>query len=390
MPIFRYRGYRPDGADVRGTIEATGPGDAAFRIRETGVLPSEVVESAPAAGKKALFKRDTSFLPSMTRRLSMLLSAGVPLMEALQSLADEYRGFHRELLVRLKESVSGGTSLAKALEEFDLFPDFYVSMVRSGEQSGLLDKVLVRLAEFLENQSALAAKIRSAMIYPLLMIGVSIVVLSFLFTFVIPKIAKIFTDAKSTLPVITLMLMFISNIFIKYWWALIGAALAVGAAVRGFIRRERALVDRLILRLPGNILQSLYYSRFARTLGFLIAGGLPLLKSLSLSAGSIGNRELEASVYNAERSIAEGQSLSASLNGFPPVFIQLVATGERSGRLSEALERAAESYENDFTLKVNQLVALFEPLMILIMGLVVGFIVLAVLLPMFQLNQLIK
>jgi len=390
MPIFKYRGYRTDGTDVDGTIEASGLNDAMVRVREEGIFPSEVVESGGT--KKGIFQRaDQSLLPHMTRQLSLLLSSGVPLMEALQSLSAEHKGMNREMLIAIKEKVAGGVSLYKALEEFpDIFPDFFTSMIHSGEQSGTLDKVLLRLADFLESQNTIKAKVRASLIYPILMMAVSIVVLSFLFTFVIPKIVKIFKDTKAALPFITVVLIFVSNIFIKYWWIMVAGAVAGTLYVKRFIAGHGLLVDRLILRLPGNILQSLCYSRFARTLGFLLEGGLPMLRALSLAAKSMGNRELEASVRDAERRVAEGQSLSSTLEGFPPVFVQLIATGEKSGRLPETLKRAADSYEEEFNRKVNKAVSLFEPAMILVMGLVVLFIVLAVLLPMFQLNQLIK
>jgi general secretion pathway protein F len=295
------------------------------------------------------------------------------------------------MLIAIRERVSGGASLSKALEEFSrVFPEFYINMVHSGEQSGTLDKVLMRLADFLESRDSVRARVRSAMIYPIMMTGISIIVLSFLFTFVIPKIVKIFNDTKAALPFVTLVLIFVSNVFIKYWWAIMAVVIAAGISVRKFLASHRLLVDTLLLRLPGNVIQSLYYSRFARNLGFLLEGGLPMLKALSLSAKSMGNRKLESSVLEAERRVAEGQSLSSTLEGFPPVFIQLISTGEKSGRLPDTLNRAAQSYEEEFNRKVNRVVSLFEPAMILAMGLVVLFIVLAVLLPMFQLNQLIK
>jgi general secretion pathway protein F len=391
MPIFRYRGYTSDGRDVNGSIEAAGLNDAMLRVRAEGIFPSEVTESVVAGGKGKFRKTDESFLPNVTRQLSILLSSGVPLMEAFQSLSAEHKGFYREMLIAVKERVSGGASLSKALEEFSrIFPEFYINMVRSGEQSGTLDKVLVRLADFLENRNALRAKVRSAMIYPLLMLGISIIVLSFLFTFVIPKIVKIFDDTKAALPFITIVLIFVSNVFIKYWWAILGVVTGAGIIVRRLLLPHRLFVDGLLLRLPGNVIQSLYYSRFAGNLGFLLEGGLPMLKALSLSARSMGNKKLEASVLDAERRVAEGQSLSLTLEGFPPVFIQLISTGEKSGKLPDTLKRAALAYEEEFNRKVNRAVSLFEPAMILTMGLVVLFIVFAVLLPMFQLNQLIK
>ncbi|GAB4417619.1 MAG: type II secretion system inner membrane protein GspF [Thermodesulfovibrionales bacterium] len=391
MPIFRYSGYRTDGTDVTGTIEASGLNDAIVRIKVEGVLPSDISEVGVRVRKGVFRRLDEAFLPNMTRQLSLLLSSGVPLVEALQALSNESRGFYRGMLIAIKERVSGGASLYKALEDFNpVFPEFYVNMVQAGEASGNLDRVLIRLADFLESQNTVRSRVRSSMIYPVLMMGVSIVVLSFLFTFVIPKIVKVFKDSHSSLPFITVMLIFISNLFINYWWAIIGCVIAAAASVRRFIRRHRRFVDRVILRLPGNIIQSLYYARFSRTLGFLLDGGLPMLRALRLSARSMGNRELEGLVLSAEGEVAEGQRLSSSLKGFPPVFIQLVATGEKSGRLSETLNRAADSYEEEFNRRVNRAVSIFEPAMILFMGIVVGFIVLAVLLPMFQLNQLVR
>ena len=391
MPIFKYKGYTSSGDDVTGSVEASGYNDAVGRVRAEGIFPVTVAESGVPIRRGLLRRTDESFLPSMTRQLSVLLSSGVPLIEALQSLSSESRGFYMEMLIAVRERVSGGASLSKALEDFsNIFPEFYTNMVRSGEESGALDKVLLRLADFLEKRSAMRAKVRSAMIYPVLMMGVSFVVLSFLFTFVIPKIVKIFSDTKAALPFMTVVLIFISNIFVRYWWLIIGAVIAAATGVRRFVSKNRELADSLVLRLPGSVVQTLYYSRFARTLGFLLEGGLPMLKSLSLSAGAMGNKALEAAVGRAEQKVAEGQRLSSALEGFPPIFVQLVATGEKSGRLPEILGRAAESYEEEFNRKMNKAVSLFEPAMILTMGFVVLFIVLAVLLPMFQLNQLIK
>lgn len=391
MPIFSYSGYRTDGTDVTGIIEASGVSDALTKIKAEGVLPVNIAEPR-IRFKKGLFHRiDETFLPNMTRQLSILISSGVPLIEALNSISAENKGFYKDVLIAIKERISSGAGLSRAMEDFDgLFPEFYLNMVQAGEESGTLDKVLIRLADFMESQDKLRAKIRLSMIYPIFMTGISIVVLSFLFTFVIPKIVKIFKDTQSTLPFITLVLIFISNIFINYWWIIAGFASGLYVYARKFVKQRRLLIDSLILKLPGSTVQSLYYARFARTLGFLIEGGLPILKALRLSAKSTGNKSIEASVLKAEEKVAEGQRLSSSLEIFPPVFIQLIATGEKSGRLAETLKRAADSYEEEFYRKVNKAVSIFEPAMILFMGLIVGFIVLAVLLPIFQLNQLIK
>ena len=391
MPIFQYSGYNTDGSEVAGTIEANSQKDAVLRLQESGLYPKKVRESVYHE-KAGLFHRtDTDFLPSVTRQLSTLLSSGVTLMEALTAIADENTGFWKNLLITIKEKVAAGATFSKALEECDhIFPEFYVNMVAAGETSGTLDKVLIRLADFLETQTSLKSKVRTSMVYPVFMICVGFIVLSFLFTFVIPKITKIFKDTESALPLLTVVLIAISDIFQHYWWLLIGLLLSGIFGFRRLKEKNRPLIDRLILRLPGKIMQSLYYVRFTRTLGFLLEGGLPVLRALELSAKSIGNTMLQSKVIEAAQRVAEGARLSASLEGFPPVLLQLISTGERSGQLVGILKNAADSYEEEFSRRVQKTLAFLEPAMILIMGLIVGLIVLAVLLPIFQLNQLIK
>jgi len=391
MPIFQYKGYKTDGSQAAGTIEANSAKDAAVRLRESGLYPKNV-QGAVYQRRFAMSQRpDVSLLPSITRQLSTLLSSGVTLMDAITSIAEEQRGFWKNVLVSIKEKLASGSSLSKAFEEYQtIFPEFYVNMVAAGEASGNLDNVLANMADFLESQASLRSKVRTSMIYPVFMVCVGFVVLSFLFAFVIPKITRIFKDTQSALPFITVVLIAASDIVQHYWWLIIGA---LAGAVFGFKRlreKNRLFIDRLILRLPGNIPQSLYYGRFARTLGFLLEGGLPVLRALELGAKSMGNEALERRVNEAGKRVAEGARLSSSLEGFPPVLLQLIATGERSGQLVPILKKAAASYEEEFSRRVQKALSYLEPTMILVMGLIVGLIVLAVLLPIFQLNQLIK
>lgn len=391
MPIFQYKGYRTDGSEAAGTIEANSQKDALSRLKGLGLYPKNVKE-AVYKGRGIFFRRaDDSLLPSTTRQMSTLLSSGVTLMEALNSISEENKGSWRNMLVNIKEEIAGGSSLSRALEEYDtIFPEFYVNMIAAGEASGNLDMVLGRLADFLEDQSNLKSKVRLSMIYPVFMICIGFVVLSFLFTFVIPKITKIFKDTESALPFITVILITISDIFQNYWWVLIGLLLGGIFGVKRLKERNRVFIDRLILRLPGNIVQSLYYGRFTRTLGFLLEGGLPVLRALDLSAKSVGNKVIEMKIIRAGQKVAEGARLSASLEEFPPVLLQLISTGERSGQLVEILKNAADSFEQEFSRKVQKALSFLEPAMILVMGFIVGLIVLAVLLPIFQLNQLVK
>lgn len=390
MPIFQYRGYNTDGAEATGTIEADSLKDAVSKVKDSGFFPKEVKEFIQREKRFFLHKPETSLLPAITRQLSILLSSGVPMIEALRALSEGNRGFWKRLLVNVRERVSEGISLSRALEDHQkIFPEFYRNMVSAGEASGTLDRVLVKLADFLEGQATIKAKVIASIIYPVFLICVVFIVMSFLFTFVIPKIVEIFEDTKSALPLITIVLINISNFFRYYWWVLLITIVLGAFTLMKLMRGQRLLVDKMVLRLPGNIIQPLYFARFSRTLSFLLEGGLPILKALELSAKSIGNTALENRILDAGKKVAEGARLSASLSGFPPILMQLISTGERSGRLVDTLNKAADSYEEEFSRRVQRMLSLLEPSMILLMGLVVGFIVLAVLLPMFQLNQLV-
>ncbi|MBA3037504.1 MAG: hypothetical protein FP814_13565 [Desulfobacterium sp.] len=391
MPKYKFKGYNAKGAETKGTIEAQGHTDAISALKAKLISPTDILEVTKKSGRSIFQKKDETFLPDITRNLSMLLASGVQLMDALQSLSDEYPGFYGDLLTQIRESVSSGMSLHKALESYGhVFPEYYVNMVQAGEASGSLDMVLVKIADFLETQASIKAKIRSATVYPLLMAGVSALILFFLFSFVMPKIVRIFTETGGALPFLTVAIVAVSNIVSKYWWAIIAVCVAVAVSLRKMFFKHRTQVDAIILKLPGNVIQCLYYARFARTMGALLGGGIPLLKTLKLSAKSIGNRKLEISVLNSVEKVAAGQQMSSSLPGFPPIILRLISTGEKSGNLAQTLNRAASSYEEQFSRKIERALSLFEPIMILLMGFVVCIIVLAVLLPIFQMNQLVK
>jgi general secretion pathway protein F len=389
MPIFRYRGYRSGGSEAAGTIEADGLKDALSKVRELGFYPRTIERvSGQRRPRLSLRRDDTGRLPDVTRQLSVLVRSGVPLVEALRALSEESKGYWKDTLVAIRERVMSGASLSRAMEDYEkTFPEFYRNMVQSGEASGTLEKVLERLSDFLEHQNAVREKVKAAMVYPVFMASVGIVVLSFIFTFVVPKIVKIFEDSHNALPLMTHILIWVSNAFVHYWWLLLAGAIGLLLGGRKLTERNRALIDSALVRLP---FQGLYYSRFTRTLGFLLDGGLPMLRALELAGKSTGNAYLQRKVKEAEMKVSEGARLSSSLEGLPPVLLQLIATGEKSGQLSDILARAADAYDTEFDRKVQKALSLLEPSMILLMGLVVGFIVLAVLLPMFQLNQLIK
>lgn len=386
MPVFKYAGYRADGSKVEGRLEAPSSFEAGIRLKELGIFP-KILKSDELQRKG--YRRNS--LSHITRQLSTLLKAGIPLRDALKGVSFESSGTLSGILNDIRERVSGGASLSKALEEYeDLFPAFYINMVRAGELSGELPSVLERIADYLESQDALKAKLRNAMIYPSIMLLVATGVLLFIFVYVMPKIVKIFEDTKASLPIITKVLIVFTK-FLKLFWFLI-PFIFVGSiyGIRYLKKRHPKLIDRLILKEPLKILMPLYVSRFTKTLAFLLEGGVPMIKALEVSARSTGNRIIEEAIFKAKRSVQEGGSLSGSLNIFPPVLVELIANGEKSGRLVENLNMASRTYEEEFSRRLTTTVSLLEPAMIIVMGLVVLFVVLGVVLPIFELNQLIK
>jgi general secretion pathway protein F len=391
MPVFKYQGYNEAGAEVSGTIDAENLREAIIKIKEQGIFPGEILEEG-LYKKGFLFRRlSISVLPEVTRRLSTLLSSGVSVIDALNAISSEQKGVWRNILVDIKERVSGGSSLSKAMQSYpDVFPDFYVGMASAGESSGDLSNVLNTLADFLETQMNIRGKVRTAMIYPLFMGVVSVIVLSFLFIFVVPKITTMFEDTSATLPAITIVLIYVSTAFRNYWWLMI-LFLALFAGLYRWIRKKRrVLIDQFLIKEPTGIMKTLYMLRFTATMSFLLHGGLPMLNALKLTSKATGNLFIERKIMSAYELVSQGASLSNSLEDFPPTLLQIISTGEKSGRLSEALKRVADSYEKEFDRKLQRAMGLLEPSLILIMGFIVGFIVLAVLLPIFELNQLIR
>lgn len=391
MPLFQYKGFKNDGSKISGTVEANSVKDAILKLKEIDLYPVDVSEVIYKKGFGFLKRSNKTQLVTTTRQLSVLLNSGVPLIEALNSIIEESRGYWKHVFINIRDAVAGGSSFARALEEYsEIFPEYYINMVSASEVSGTLDVVLKRLADYLESQDVMQSKVKVSMVYPVFMIFTGFIVMSFLFSFVIPKIISIFKNTQASLPFITVILIKISDFFKNFWWFIAGIIFVMIYLFKWLMSSKRVFIDKLLFRLPGNIFNSLYYSRFTRTLGFLLTSGLPVLKSLEMSGKATGNKFLEERIQEAQRRVAEGARLSSSLEGLSPFLIQLISTGEKSGRLSEILTKAGDTYEEEFSRSLQKFVSLLEPSMILIMGVIVGFIVLAILLPIFQLNQLIK
>jgi general secretion pathway protein F len=391
MPVFKYIGYDQAGTETEGVIEADGQRDAVLKIKTQGIFPKEVSESTTTTKKILSNKLSPFVLAELTRRLSTLVSSGVPLVDAIRALSSEQKGEWRDILTNINDRLAGGSTLARAMEAHpSIFPDFYTGMVTAGENSGKLTEVLLKLADYLENDINIKNKVKTALVYPAFMACVSVGIVIFLFTFVIPKITKIFEDTSTTLPFITVVLIWISNTLKNYWWLLLASTAGIVVLYRRIKVTKKELIDAVLLKDPTGILMSLYMLRFSMTMGFLLSGGLPILKAMQLTSKATGNTVLEQNIITAQEHVSQGAKLSSSLEGFPPTLLQIISTGEQTGRLPEILIKTSESFESEFDRKLQRAVSILEPALILAMGLIVGFIIVSVLLPIFELNEIMS
>jgi len=403
MPTFRYKAYNAGGGSVTGLVEADSERQALQQLKGQGLMPREVREEggAEAASTSFSFQRGISAadLALFTRRLATLVASSVPLFEAMGSLHEqEQSGKLKQVLARTRDRISEGASLSRAFAaEPRTFGESYVSMVAAGEASGALDAVLERLADFLEEQEQVRGRVTSALAYPILMVLVGGGVMLFLLTTVIPKIVVIFEDSKAALPLITIALIKLSHFLRGWWWIPAGLAIASVPLYRKAMLRDnlRLKRDTLLLRLPvaGGMLQRLILSRFARVLGLLLSSGVPIIRALEITSEVLVNRVYRTFLREVMEEVAQGGSLSGSLRKsplFPPLLVHLTGVGEKSGALEAMLLKAGIAYEREFNAGLTRLMGLMEPLLVLAMGVAVGTVVLAVLLPIFEMNQLIK
>ena len=403
MPTFRYKAYNASGGSVAGTLDADSERHALQQLKSQGLMLREIREEGGDAGAPSSFsfKRgiSASDLALFTRRLATLVASSVPLYEAMGSLHEqEENGALKRVLTRVSAHIAEGASLSRAFAaEPRVFGESYISMVAAGEASGALDAVLERLADFLEEQEQVRSRVSSALAYPILMVLVGGGVMIFLLTVVIPKIVVIFEDSKAALPLITVALIKISHFLRGWWWIPAGLAVASLPIYRKAMLRDdlRLKRDALLLKLPlaGGMLQRLILSRFARVLGLLLSSGVPIIRALEITSEVLVNRVYRTFLHGVMEEVAQGGSLSGSLRKsrlFPPLLVHLAGVGEKSGDLESMLLKAGIAYEREFNSRLTRLMGLLEPLLVLGMGVAVGIVVMAVLLPIFEMNQLIK
>lgn len=404
MPVFAYRAFTASGGTTAGVLDAESAVAARTKLRDMGLLPTEVTETAAAAARQSASLMQRLFPPRInerdlalfTRQMAVLLEAGMPLVDGLEAVMEQIDNPRlAEIVLQLKETVSQGGSYSAALAKFPRwFSALYINMVRAGEAAGALEVVLGRLADYMERRGQVRRRVRAAMTYPALMSVVGLGVLTFLLAYIVPQVTRIFLEMGRELPMLTQILLAISGFVHSWWWAMALALTAAVLAIRAYLGtpRGRAQWDTVRLRFPvlRRLTVTLVVGRFARTLGTLLQSGVPLLDALDIVRNVVNHSRFEDAITETQECVRKGEDLAGALRRtalFPPIVLHMVALGERSGRLEQMLLKTADTAEDDLEADLTSLVALLEPAMIIVMGAVTGFVVLSILLPIFDLNS---
>lgn len=406
MPTFAYKAMDKTGTEVAGTLDADNERLALGRLKDMGYLPLEVKEEKVAKGgvldtflgifmRKRVKGKD---IVTFTRQLSTLIDSGLPLLRSLNVLGEQTES--PNLKAQIKDaaaSVQGGSTFSDALAKHPrTFSKLYVNMIKAGEAGGVLEVVLARLAEFSEKEQAVRAKVRGAMVYPALVILVGVGVVLFLTIAIIPTFVTMFTEVGVTLPVPTRIMVGISDFLKGFWWMNFLALLALVMIYKMWVRKDKGRYqsDKIKLRIPilGELVRKSSISRFARTLGTLITSGVPILQALLIVKDTAGNEVISRAMVAVHNSIREGESIAGPLGKspvFPPMVVHMVAVGEETGALDNMLIKVSDAYDREVDITVNALTSVLEPVLILGMGLVVGFIVISMYLPIFQMTSMV-
>jgi general secretion pathway protein F len=405
VPAFRFEAIDAGGRPQKGVVEADSARAARGQLRAQGLTPLTVEPAANRArgarsqrlalGRK-LSQREQAII---TRQLASLITAGLPLDEALAVLTEQAeRDYVRELMAAIRAEVLGGHSLANALSEHPGdFPDIYRALISAGEHTGRLGIVLERLADYIEERNALKQKIVLAFTYPAIVTLIAFGIVTFLLSYVVPQVVNVFANTKQQLPVLTVIMMALSEFVRHWWWAILIAAGAAVYAVRAVLKQPgpRLAFDRWLLTAPlfGKLVRGYNTVRFASTLGILSAAGVPILRALQAAGETLSNRAMRGNIEDAIVRVREGSALSRALNHiktFPPVLVHLIRSGEATGDVTTMLDRAAQGEARELERRTMFLTSLLEPLMILAMGGIVLVIVLSVMLPIIDLNNMVQ
>jgi type IV pilus assembly protein PilC len=400
MPVYVWKGRTLAGEAQMGEIEVARQDEALDALRKRKILvtslrPKSGGFTMPRFGGSGVSTKD---LAIFTRQFATMISAGLPLVQCLDILAKQASkpSFGR-VIAEVTREVEAGSTLSDALGRHkDVFDDLFRNMVAAGEAGGVLDEILMRLATYIEKADALKRKIQSAMVYPLVVLTVALGATAFMLIFIIPTFAKMFSDFGGELPLPTKIVLGMSNFLKGYWWAMLLAAGGGMVAFNRYYATEsgRRNVDQMLLKMPvlGDVLLKGSVARFTRTLGTLIASGVPILSGLEITARTAGNKVISEAIMGARASIREGETVSAPLKAsgvFPPMVVQMISVGEQTGALDEMLTKIAVFYESEVDTAVDTLTSIIEPIMIVVMGGIVGGMVVAMYLPMFKLISVV-
>lgn len=411
MPIYDYTAIDQKGKTRKGIIEADNETSARNKLRSSGKYPTEIKENISNAGSKGgkkqsslqgtrqLFERVTSAeIHIFTRQLATLVGAGIPLVSALSSLLEQsINPALKKVLAQIKDAVNEGNTLTKALSNHPkLFSSIYINMVRAGEASGSLDIVLDKLADFGEKQRALQGRLKAALVYPVFMAVIGSAILFILITYIVPNITKVFADMERTLPLPTRLLISLSDFLRGYWWLVLLTMAGLFFALRFFLQsaRGRQIWDLLKLKMPiiGEVNRKIVLARFGSTMASLLGSSVPLVTSMQIVQTIVNSAPIAAVIEEAIEQVRKGKSMARALGSspwFPPMFVQMISVGEQSGNLEPMLIKVSEAYEREVDMAVMGMTSLIEPIMIAAMGAAVGFVVLSILLPIFEMNQMV-
>lgn len=409
MPVYDYTALDAKGKTITGMLDADSEVAARQKIRAAGNFPVSLQSVKSGSTEKSSTTRfslsqyftrvSQGEVAVMTRQLATLIGAGFPLVSALESLLTQISSPGlRKVIAGIKGTVVEGSTFANAMGKYpNVFSPIYVNMVNSGESSGTLEIVLERLADITEKQEALKARMITTMIYPIIILLISVLIVFFLLMFVVPKIMTMFENMKQALPLPTRILIGSSDFVKSYWWLivliLIGVLLGVQAAYRN--EKGHRWIDTRMLSMPlfGTLVRKMAAARFARTLGSLLDNGVSMLPAMGIVTNVVGNVFIAEVVTEGASEVSKGQGLGKALDvpkAFPPLAIQMIQVGEQSGNLEEMLSKVADMFEKEVETTSMRLTAMLEPIMVLVMAVVVLFIVLSICLPIFEMNQLVK
>ena len=408
MPLYAFKGYDSAGKNVSGSREAESDRAMKQLLRREGIFVTAITEAAGAGSKRSsglaglrfrIFQPsvDTSELAMATRQLATLVGSGIPLVQSLAALVDQVeKPYFKTVWADVRQKVNEGAGFGDALAGHSrVFSNLYVNMVRAGESSGALDVVLNRLADFTESQASLRSKLIGTMIYPVIMSLMAVAVVGFLVTYIVPKITRAFESQNAELPFLTIALIAFTDFVQSYWWVVLPILVALSYAFMQYIRSENGKPrwDRFVLNAPifGRLMRMVAVARFSKTLATLLSSGVPLLTAFEIVKAVLQNQVLQDVVANAAVAVKEGDSIANPLRRsqeFPPMVTHMIAIGEKSGQLESMLQNVADHYEVQVDSALTAMTSVLGPLLIVVMGGVVGLIVLSIMLPIMQASNL--